>query len=60
MSSTEPLLPARPAERPRRHTRILAAAAVLPLLMGALGACGYGSQKKTDDQGSSALPAAAW
>nr|WP_253208862.1 ABC transporter substrate-binding protein [Streptomyces niphimycinicus] len=26
--------------------------------MGALGACGYGSQKKTDDQGSSALPAA--
>ncbi len=58
MSSAEPLLPARPANRPRRHTRILAAAAVLPLLMGALGACGYGSQKKTDDQGASALPAA--
>ncbi|WP_372458305.1 ABC transporter substrate-binding protein [Streptomyces niphimycinicus] len=58
MSSANRLLAPRPAERPRRHTRILAAAAVLPLLMGALGACGYGSQKKTDDQGSSALPAA--
>ncbi|MFE1934392.1 ABC transporter substrate-binding protein [Streptomyces sp. NPDC059474] len=58
MSSAHRLLAPRPAERPRRHTRILAAAAVLPLLMGALGACGYGSQKKTDDQGSSALPAA--
>ncbi|MFF4477516.1 ABC transporter substrate-binding protein [Streptomyces melanosporofaciens] len=58
MSSAHRLLAPRPAERPRRHTRILAAAAVLPLLMGALGACGYGSEKKTDDQGSSALPAA--
>ncbi|WP_246618778.1 MULTISPECIES: ABC transporter substrate-binding protein [Streptomyces violaceusniger group] len=26
--------------------------------MGALGACGYGSQKKSDDSGSSAVPAA--
>ncbi len=58
MSSADRLLAPRPAKHPRRHTRILAAAAVLPLLMGALGACGYGSQKKTDDQGSSALPAA--
>ncbi|WP_413806635.1 ABC transporter substrate-binding protein [Streptomyces sp. OE57] len=48
----------RPAEHPHRRTRILAAAAVLPLLMGALGACGYGSQKKNDDAGSSAVPAA--
>ncbi|NEW71792.1 ABC transporter substrate-binding protein [Streptomyces rapamycinicus] len=48
----------RPAEHPHRRTRILAAAAVLPLLMGALGACGYGSQKKNDDTGSSAVPAA--
>ncbi|TMU91081.1 aliphatic sulfonate ABC transporter substrate-binding protein [Streptomyces sp. DASNCL29] len=48
------------APRPAKHrrTRILAAAAVLPLLMGALGACGYGSQKKDDDTGSSAVPAA--
>ncbi|MEU1804817.1 ABC transporter substrate-binding protein [Streptomyces sp. NPDC019937] len=44
--------------RRRRTTRPLAAAAVLPLLIGALGGCGYGSQKKTDDTGSSALPAA--
>ncbi|WP_234356888.1 ABC transporter substrate-binding protein [Streptomyces sp. NBRC 110028] len=42
----------------RRTPRLLAAAAVLPLLIGALGGCGYGSQKKTDDTGSSALPAA--
>ncbi|MBP8537743.1 aliphatic sulfonate ABC transporter substrate-binding protein [Streptomyces sp. MK37H] len=48
----------RPAKHPHRRTRILAAAAVLPLLMGALGACGYGSQKKNDDTGSSAVPAA--
>ncbi|MET7938100.1 aliphatic sulfonate ABC transporter substrate-binding protein [Streptomyces sp. NPDC005322] len=37
---------------------MIAAAAVLPLLIGALGACGYGSHKKNDDQGASALPAA--
>ncbi|MGR3933906.1 aliphatic sulfonate ABC transporter substrate-binding protein [Streptomyces sp. BRA346] len=34
--------------RRRRTTRLLAASAVLPLLIGSLGACGYGS-KKVDD-----------
>ncbi|WP_311766784.1 ABC transporter substrate-binding protein [Streptomyces rhizosphaericus] len=58
MSSAVRLIAPRPAEHPHRRTRILAAAAVLPLLMGALGACGYGSQKKNDDTGSSAVPAA--
>ncbi|GAA1228817.1 ABC transporter substrate-binding protein [Streptomyces rhizosphaericus] len=58
MSSAVRLIAPRPAEHPHRRTRILAAAAVLPLLMGALGACGYGSQKKDDDTGSSAVPAA--
>ncbi len=58
MSSAVRLMAPRPAEHPHRRTRILAAAAVLPLLMGALGACGYGSQKKNDDAGSSAVPAA--
>ncbi|MGW4074613.1 ABC transporter substrate-binding protein, partial [Streptomyces asiaticus] len=58
MSSAVRLIAPRPAERPHRRTRILAAAAVLPLLMGALGACGYGSEKKSDDSGSSAVPAA--
>ncbi|GAA1123053.1 ABC transporter substrate-binding protein [Streptomyces javensis] len=57
MSSAVRLKTPRPA-KPRRTTRILAAAATLPLLMGALGACGYGSQKKSDDSGSSAVPAA--
>ncbi|EXU68753.1 sulfate ABC transporter substrate-binding protein [Streptomyces sp. PRh5] len=56
MSSAARLITPRPAKH--RRTRILAAAAVLPLLMGALGACGYGSQKKNDDTGSSAVPAA--
>ncbi|MGW5445601.1 ABC transporter substrate-binding protein [Streptomyces asiaticus] len=56
MSSAVRLIAPRPAKH--RRTRILAAAAVLPLLMGALGACGYGSQKKNDDTGSSAVPAA--
>ncbi|WP_317986025.1 ABC transporter substrate-binding protein [Streptomyces sp. 5-10] len=56
-SAVRPIAP-RPATHPRRRTRILAAAAVLPLLMGALGACGYGSEKKSDDTGSSAVPAA--
>ncbi|WP_275561988.1 ABC transporter substrate-binding protein [Streptomyces sp. 5-6(2022)] len=58
MSSAVRLIAPRPATHPRRRTRILAAAAVLPLLMGALGACGYGSEKKSDDTGSSAVPAA--
>ncbi|MGV9848248.1 ABC transporter substrate-binding protein [Streptomyces sp. NPDC003442] len=58
MSSAVRLIAPRPATRPHRRTRILAAAAVLPLLLGALGACGYGSQKKNDDTGSSAVPAA--
>lgn len=53
-----PAAAARPAAHPRRRTRLIAAAAVLPLLIGALGACGYGSHKKNDDQGASALPAA--
>ncbi|MGW7596228.1 ABC transporter substrate-binding protein, partial [Streptomyces rubiginosohelvolus] len=56
MSSAVRLIAPRPAKH--RRTRILAAAATLPLLMGALGACGYGSQKKSDDTGSSAIPAA--
>ncbi|MBB4781870.1 aliphatic sulfonate ABC transporter substrate-binding protein [Streptomyces rapamycinicus] len=58
MSSAVRLIAPRPATHPRRRTRILAAAAVLPLLMGTLGACGYGSEKKNDDTGSSAVPAA--
>lgn len=32
--------------------RALAATAALPLLLGALGACGYGSEKKTDRTGN--------
>lgn len=46
MSSAAP----RAIARSRRHRtpRLLAAATVLPLLIGSLGACGYGS-KKTDD-----------
>ncbi|MFD8869575.1 aliphatic sulfonate ABC transporter substrate-binding protein [Streptomyces sp. NPDC059590] len=39
-----------------RRTRLFAAAAALPLLIGALGACGYGSKK--DDTGDKAVPAA--
>ncbi|MFD8382044.1 aliphatic sulfonate ABC transporter substrate-binding protein [Streptomyces sp. NPDC059679] len=39
-----------------RRTRLFAAAAALPLLIGVLGACGYGSQK--DDTGSKTVPAA--
>lgn len=34
-----------------RH-RLLAALAVVPLLTGALGACGYGSRAKQDEQGA--------
>ncbi|MEU8826629.1 aliphatic sulfonate ABC transporter substrate-binding protein [Streptomyces sp. NPDC048636] len=59
MSYADRPAPARPAgPLPRRRTRLLAAAAIFPLLLGALGACGYGSDKKNDDQGASALPAA--
>ncbi|MFI2073105.1 MULTISPECIES: aliphatic sulfonate ABC transporter substrate-binding protein [Streptomyces] len=36
------------AAHPPRRRRALAAAAALPLLLGALGACGYGSEKKND------------
>ncbi|MGO4419147.1 ABC transporter substrate-binding protein [Streptomyces sp. MCAF7] len=39
-----------------RRTRLFAAAAALPLLIGALGACGYGSEK--DDTGDKTVPAA--
>ncbi|MGP3922879.1 ABC transporter substrate-binding protein [Streptomyces sp. 8N616] len=42
--------------RPSRRGRLLAAAAVLPLLAGALGACGYGSQAKEGDNTSSPAP----
>ncbi|WP_433893365.1 aliphatic sulfonate ABC transporter substrate-binding protein [Streptomyces sp. CA-111067] len=42
----------------RARSRLVAAAAVLPILIGALAACGYGSDKKSDDDASSA-PAAA-
>ncbi|MCP9205793.1 ABC transporter substrate-binding protein [Streptomyces cucumeris] len=58
MSYTDRPAAARPTGLPRRRTRLLAAAAVFPLLLGALGACGYGSEKKDDDQGAAALPAA--
>jgi NitT/TauT family transport system substrate-binding protein len=42
----------------RARSRLIAAGAVLPILIGALAACGYGSDKKSDDDASSA-PAAA-
>ncbi|WFB06887.1 ABC transporter substrate-binding protein [Streptomyces sp. LX-29] len=38
-----------------RRRRLIAAAAAVPLLLGALGACGYGSQKNDSDR---AVPAA--
>ncbi|MEU4209326.1 aliphatic sulfonate ABC transporter substrate-binding protein [Streptomyces sp. NPDC026206] len=41
------------AAHPARR-RVLAAAAALPLLAGALGACGYGSQKKNDSANAAA------
>jgi NitT/TauT family transport system substrate-binding protein len=47
----------RPAGRNRRRTRLLAAAAVLPLMLGALAACGYGSKAaKADSAASTAKP----
>jgi NitT/TauT family transport system substrate-binding protein len=42
----------------RSRSRLVAAAAVLPILIGALAACGYGSDDKKSDDASSA-PAAA-
>ncbi len=48
----------RPTDRlTGRRTRLLAAAAVLPLMLGALGACGYGS--KAAKSADAAPPAAA-
>ncbi|MFH8366727.1 ABC transporter substrate-binding protein [Streptomyces sp. NPDC018031] len=41
-----------PSARPSSLRRLVAAAAALPLLIGALGACGYGSEKD-DDKGRS-------
>ncbi|MEU6961634.1 aliphatic sulfonate ABC transporter substrate-binding protein [Streptomyces chrestomyceticus] len=35
-----------------RRLRLLAAAATVPLLLGVLGACGYGSRAKQDEQGA--------
>ncbi|WP_202239317.1 aliphatic sulfonate ABC transporter substrate-binding protein [Actinacidiphila reveromycinica] len=46
-----------PAPRSSRRRRLVAAAAALPILFGALSACGYGSDK-SDDSASTA-PAAA-
>ncbi|SEG09791.1 NitT/TauT family transport system substrate-binding protein [Actinacidiphila yanglinensis] len=46
-----------PAPRASRRRRLVAAAAALPILFGALAACGYGSSK-SDDTASTA-PAAA-
>nr|BAW27680.1 transporter [Streptomyces sp. SoC090715LN-17] len=50
-----------PAARKPRATarRGVAAAAVLPLLSGALAACGYGSHATTDDTAVKAVPVAA-
>jgi sulfonate transport system substrate-binding protein len=47
----------RPASRTRRR-RLFAAAAVLPVLAGVLAACGYGSDKSSDDPTVSAAPGA--
>ncbi|WP_370422060.1 aliphatic sulfonate ABC transporter substrate-binding protein [Streptomyces sp. QH1-20] len=44
-----------PAARPAR--RALAAAVALPLLIGVLGACGYGSAKKDDKSNTAAVGA---
>jgi NitT/TauT family transport system substrate-binding protein len=49
---------ARPVSNRSTRRRLVAAAAVLPILIGALAACGYGSDKKKSDDASSA-PAAA-
>ncbi|MFF9364218.1 ABC transporter substrate-binding protein [Streptomyces griseoluteus] len=52
-----------PARRPSRiprtaSRRTVAAAAVLPLLLGALAACGYGSEAGKDDKAGKAVPVA--
>ncbi|WP_405589114.1 aliphatic sulfonate ABC transporter substrate-binding protein [Streptomyces sp. NBC_01190] len=50
----------RPALRTARRRRLVAAAAALPILFGALAACGYGSDdKKSDSDDASTAPAAA-
>ncbi|MFI6006404.1 sulfate ABC transporter substrate-binding protein, partial [Streptomyces sp. NPDC051366] len=43
---------------PKTVRRGIAAAAALPLLIGALASCGYGSEAKKDDAKTSAAPAA--
>ncbi|MEU7550962.1 sulfate ABC transporter substrate-binding protein, partial [Streptomyces sp. NPDC044571] len=49
-----------PATRHTRKTlrRGVSAAAALPLLIGALASCGYGSEAVKDDSKASAVPAA--
>ena len=47
----------RTAARTSRRRRLAAAAAALPILFGALAACGYGSDKSSDD--ASTAPASA-
>ncbi|SEN33794.1 NitT/TauT family transport system substrate-binding protein [Actinacidiphila rubida] len=52
-------LPRPLARSSSRRRRLVAAAAALPILIGALAACGYGSDKSsTDDNASAAAPAA--
>ncbi|MER7464165.1 sulfate ABC transporter substrate-binding protein, partial [Streptomyces sp. NPDC097981] len=43
---------------PKTARRGIVAAAALPLLIGALASCGYGSQAEKDDGKTSAAPAA--
>lgn len=50
-------LPRISAPRASRRRRLVAAAAALPILFGALSACGYGSSKSDDD--ATTAPAAA-
>lgn len=50
-------LPRISAPRASRRRRLVAAAAALPILFGALSACGYGSSKSDDD--ATSAPAAA-
>lgn len=47
----------RPASRTTPRHRLIAVAAALPLLFGALTACGYGSDKKSDDDSAPAAAA---